>query len=459
MYTLDACMVCGEARRTIVSHHNRLIFLEGMWESDLARFEYALCHGCGLVYATRRPDRAEYDFLYGNFNEFLARRENPKSLNVNELTAHKKEELDREFLPWWELRTAPGRRTAIRKALQWELQNVLTYVPYIMQNVPLEGAKVLHVRAKGSTLADFMKRLLGVAQVDLITLFPTHKYLAEKNPDIRAVSNLDYEDFQIPFDEMYDLIIENHILIHMLDATKTFDVFAAHLKSGGAIFIHKELADNRLYEKKKNLFAELRPFHYQQFDLPTVQRMLQRYGFSPVFLRDQNDAGDSEIFGLAKFDRKPGRCPRIGASELRARLAMYARWRDENILSLPKERAEVLYGDELKSIWKRVKASGGLKPTKSGMPAAFRPFPEAGDSELVISEAIGRQHNSLRVRSKNWVADRLRGTRGATLISTRLEGTRVARWIDLKVNNKRPERSKAVARQPRYLRAKRGEVD
>jgi hypothetical protein len=62
MYSVDACMVCGEAQRTIIAEYNRLIFIESMRQSDLARFNYALCHGCGLVYATRRPERAEYDF-------------------------------------------------------------------------------------------------------------------------------------------------------------------------------------------------------------------------------------------------------------------------------------------------------------------------------------------------------------------------------------------------------------
>lgn len=456
MYLIDACMVCGEKRRTIVSHHNRLVFLESMWQSDLARFDYALCHGCGLVYATRRPNREEYDYLYGNFNEFLARRANPKSLNVDVLTPEKRAELDREFLPWWELRIAPGKKSAIRKALQWELQNVLTYVPQIMRHMPLEGAKVLHVRAKGGTLADFMKRLLGAAQVDLITLFPTHKYLAEKYADIRAVSCLDYEDFKVPFDDKYDLIIENHILIHMLDPTKTFEAFASHLNPGGALFIHKELADNRLYEKKKNLFAELRPFHYQQFDLPTVERMLHRFGFSPVFLRDQNDAADSEILGLTKSDLKPGKCPRIGAAELRARLAMYVRWRDESILSLPRERAEALYGDELKSIWKRVKASGGLKSNEKGSLTGFRPFPEAGDSELVIEEAFDRHRSGFQERSKDWGAAMLRDTRAAKWISTKLAGTHVARWVDLRVHKRQKTQERKVRdRAPRYLSSKR----
>lgn len=447
MYVVDACMVCGEKQRTIVSEYNRLIFIESMWQSELARFDYALCHGCGLVYATRRPDRSEYDFLYANFNEFLGRRPNSRSLNVPELTDERIEELDRGFVPWWELRSASARKSTLRKKLQWELENVLTYVPYIMRHVPLEGAKVLHVRAKGGTLADFMKRLLGVAQVDLITLFPAHKYLAEKSGEVRAISCLDYEDFQIPFEEQYDLIIENHILIHMLDSNKTFDVFSSHLKEGGCIFIHKELADTRLFDKGKNLFAELRPFHFQQFDLPTVERIFQRYGFTPIFLRDQNDAGDPEIFGLAKRDHTPGKCRRIGSAALRERLTMYARWRDESILSLPKERAETLYGDELKQIWKRVRASGGLKPGKKGGLIAYRAFPEAGESELVISGALEHANNSLRERSKSWLADTLKDTKTADWISRRLGGTRVGKWVDLKVH----KRQRVRRRQRRYL--------
>ena len=178
------------------------------------------------------------------------------------------------------------RPATIRKAFQWELQNVLNYVPQIMRHMPLEDAKVLHVRVKGATLADFMKRLLGAAQVDLITLFFTHKYLADKYPDIRAVSCPDYEDFKVPFDETYDLIIDNHILIHMLDASKTFEVFASHLKPGGAIFIHKRLADNGLYEKKKNLSLSSGRSITSNSICPRWS-MFHRYGFSPVFLRDQ----------------------------------------------------------------------------------------------------------------------------------------------------------------------------
>ena len=63
MLPVPACTVCGETERTIVAEYNRLIFLDAVWRSDLARYDYALCHGCGLVHPTRRPDREEYEYL------------------------------------------------------------------------------------------------------------------------------------------------------------------------------------------------------------------------------------------------------------------------------------------------------------------------------------------------------------------------------------------------------------
>src|SRR6185436_16699887 len=132
---------------------------------------------------------------------------------------------------------------------------------------------------------------------------------------IRSQVCVDYEDFRIPFEDKYDLIIENHIFIHMIDPTKTFDVFRAHLEKGGAIFLHKELDDRQLFKKGKNLFAELRPFHYHQFDIPTLERMFWRYGFRTLYLSHKN-AKDSELVGVARLEHEPEPAPRIAAEEL-----------------------------------------------------------------------------------------------------------------------------------------------
>jgi hypothetical protein len=53
--------------------YNGLVLLDYMRQSELCRYDYALCHGCGLVYATRRPDGDELQFLTDHFDEFLGR--------------------------------------------------------------------------------------------------------------------------------------------------------------------------------------------------------------------------------------------------------------------------------------------------------------------------------------------------------------------------------------------------
>jgi Methyltransferase domain len=291
------------------------------------------------------------------------------------------------------------------------------------------------VRAKGSTLADIMKRTLGAAQVDLITLFPAHTYLAQKNDGIRAQSCLDYENFRIPYDEKYNLIIENHILIHMLDPNQTFETFRAHLEPGGAVFLHKEFDDADLFKKRKNLFAELRPFHYHQFDKATLERLTRRYGFEPVFLSNRED--EVELIGLIRLQDEPATCPRIPADALRARIEMYQRWRDESILSLPKEQCNALFGPELDEVWKRAKARGKIYNLMGTGLRRFREL-EVDDEELEISSVGG-----WRRRFSRRLADGLQRTRLAVPLARLLRGTRGGEWLTYRATSpasKRAER-------------------
>jgi hypothetical protein len=453
MYSVPSCMVCGEAERTVVAEYNRLIFLDDMWQEEVARFDYSLCHGCGLVYATRRPEREEYELLYRNFNEFLMRDKGSGSFSSDDLTPETREEIDSQFVPWWELRGKPTKGLPVRRRLLREMDNLITYAPYIMLHVPLEGAKVLQIRAKSATLADFMKRVLGAAQVDLITLFPSHEYLANKNPGFRVTCCLDYEKFVIPFQDKYHLIIENHILIHMLDINQTFDMFTSHLEDGGFLFMQSELSDTDLFANRRNLFAELRPFHYQQFDFPTLERMFRRFGFEAKLVRTM-EGEKSELFGLVQMTGDPRPCPRMPAAELRARLSMYEQWRDESILSLPKDRAKALFGDQLEAIWERVRRRGGLKKGRAGAPAALRKFAEAGiePRDLEIGEAAIRLQEGLHARAMTWAAARLRGTRSAHWLSVVFGRTKLGEWLRHRVLEN-PAGKETAAQRRRSKRA------
>ncbi len=238
------------------------------------------------------------------------------------------------------------------------------------------GLRLLHIRAKSSTLADILRFEHGLADADIITLFPAYKYLAEKNSGFRVACCLNYERFEIPFDTKYDLILENHIFGHTLRVDDTFEVFAQHMNEGGFLFVRNEPCDEQMCRRGSNLFAELRPFHFQQFDLATFRRILSRYGFRAVSI-DVPNPKKSEIAGLAKFEGSRVAFERIDDAALEKRLSMYAQWRDESILSLPKNLALALFRDELPAVWKRVTESGRLALNKSDAPLALRTFHDA----------------------------------------------------------------------------------
>jgi hypothetical protein len=187
------------------------------------------------------------------------------------------------------------------------------------------------------------------------------------------------------------------------------------------------------------LFAELRPFHYHQFDIPTLKRMLHRFGFETKYLTNI-DEGEPELIGIAKMVHEPTACPRIGAKELRDRLDMYARWRDESILCLPKERCQALFGSELEDVWRRVRRSGGLKRRGNAKASAYRRFREGttSDEQMEIWPALRRKRNGVRAQVQGWVANRLRGTRTADWLARNLRGTRGGEWIERRVMNPAP---------------------
>jgi hypothetical protein len=303
-----------------------------------------MCHGCGLVYASWRPGKEQYDFLYANFNELLSRSSKlPQGLFSDEpLTADMRAELDRFYVPWWELRAAPQEGAHITKPMLAELESHLRELAMLLGNVQLAGAKILIVRTKTGDFGDLLKRVFGAAQVDVMVLFQIHQYAAEKNPGLRALSCVNYETFSIPFDVKYNLIIANHLFTHMLDARRMFAVLRDHLAKKGCMLFRNEPDDSRMFAKGDNLFVELRPFHFQQFDQPTLTRFLETFGLP---LRALETRGNN-MSGIAQIETRPKRQPQIGRWKLRQRIKMYAQWRTESIASLPESIGEPVFGAE-----------------------------------------------------------------------------------------------------------------
>ena len=72
--TLDACPVCGCAERTLVNTWNKFILIPKAPDQTSARYDYSVCHACGVLYATRRPVGGRYNFLLEHFGEVVAKR-------------------------------------------------------------------------------------------------------------------------------------------------------------------------------------------------------------------------------------------------------------------------------------------------------------------------------------------------------------------------------------------------
>ena len=66
---LDKCPFCGHGERTVVVEWNKLIMLQKAPDQQSARYDYSLCHACGVVYASRRPVGERFLFLLRHFGE------------------------------------------------------------------------------------------------------------------------------------------------------------------------------------------------------------------------------------------------------------------------------------------------------------------------------------------------------------------------------------------------------
>src|SRR6266850_4594486 len=71
--TLEQCPVCGGAESTKVSRYNRFVLFDRVPDAAAPIYNYSLCHGCGVVYAGRRPAGERYRWLLERFEETLGR--------------------------------------------------------------------------------------------------------------------------------------------------------------------------------------------------------------------------------------------------------------------------------------------------------------------------------------------------------------------------------------------------
>ncbi|HVR74485.1 MAG TPA: methyltransferase domain-containing protein [Planctomycetota bacterium] len=329
---LADCPVCRSTERTPVCEYNRFILLEAGATADMARYDYALCHECGLVYATRRPTGDAYRELLANFNESLGRNGTSSiALNPYPLTDEDRRDIEHRVSAgvFVSEETNLGKRDWL-PALEDDKIAQAPHVELIASLLPVKGMRVLEVRSRTGAIMDSLRRWFG-ASVQTMAIFESQQEIIRKAYGIPSDSLIDFEEFSIPYEGKFDLIVSNHMFTHSLKPDAYFAELQSKLVPGGFIYLYNEPDDLIPFPRRKSLFGTMNPFHVQAFNGSVLARGLRRYGFEPMHLTHVNDS----LVCAARMDARAAYKP-MRAAEREARLTHYRLWRDCSILALPK---------------------------------------------------------------------------------------------------------------------------
>ena len=70
---IASCPACGNTERTLVCEYNKSVAIEIEIEEPMRRYDYSMCHACGLTYTSLRPMGDTYKYLFSRFDENLGR--------------------------------------------------------------------------------------------------------------------------------------------------------------------------------------------------------------------------------------------------------------------------------------------------------------------------------------------------------------------------------------------------
>jgi SAM-dependent methyltransferase len=290
---LDACPACSHPERTVVCPWNKFILTQKAPDATSVRYDYAVCHRCGVLYASRRPVAARYRFLLEHFGEVTAKRGGAREipnrvLNPYPLSDEDRAELDRLAEPGVFVSDHLGlsSKQYLPSLLRDRFENSV-HVDVIGTLVNPRGARVLEIRSRAGTILDGLRRAYG-AEVFAMPIWESQQYLLRKVYGIPTSDVIDFERFRIPFDGAFDVIVCNHMFTHVLRPREFFAELRSRLTPGGHLYLHNEPDDAEFLVGKQSMLATLNPLHVQAFDQRSLVRALAANGFETVFLKQRN---------------------------------------------------------------------------------------------------------------------------------------------------------------------------
>jgi SAM-dependent methyltransferase len=292
---LSACPVCGHGEHTIVSPWNKLLLLEKAPDDTSARYDYAVCHACGVLYARRRPFGGRYRFLLEHFGEVTAKRGGDREIPNPLLNPYPLSEQDRD-----ELRRLVAQGVFVSDHLALSSREYLTglgidrfensgHVDIIGSLVQPRNARVLEVRSRTGSILDGLRRYWN-ADVYAMPIWESQRFIVQEVYGIPTSDPIDFDRFKVPFEGPFDLIICQHMLTHVLRPAEFFAELRAHLEPGGHLYLHNEPHDREYLHGNQSMIATLNPLHMQAFDQGSLVRALAANGFETVFLKKRDFA-------------------------------------------------------------------------------------------------------------------------------------------------------------------------
>lgn len=352
MRTVESCPSCRSAARTVVMEYNGLVLIDYMRQSDLCRYDYALCHGCGLVYATRRPEGDELQLLEDHFDEFLGRDQRKAApLSQDERTS-----IERRLQRGWLISEEhePAHDDWMPEVLNKRIRSSY-HVNLIAALTSVKGARVLELRSTTGFMLDMLRKYFGAAEVFAMPMTERHEIIIRQINDM-PTALIDFDTLDIPFDGPFDLILARHMFTHMLYPERLWALARERLRPGGRLYMFLENDDASMFARRKNLLGEMKCFHFQNFDLRGLARSLRWNQLEPEFIRHPFGDKSSELVCMARYD--PGvRGEAIAAAELESRRTMYEKWRTWSIAGSP-ESVKSLYAADMDSMVQRAVAAG-----------------------------------------------------------------------------------------------------
>jgi len=365
---LDACPACGARERTVVNPWNKFLLLDKAPDADSVRYDYSVCHACGVLYAGRRPVGGRYRFLLEHFGEVTAKRGGGAAitnrvLNPYPLSAADIDELRRLAAHGVFVSDHNGLRSSdfLAPMLRDRMENS-THTDIIGSLLSPRGARVLEVRSRAGTILDGLRRAWG-ADVYAMPIWQSQQFLLREMYGITTSDLIDFERFTIPFDGPFDLIITNHMFTHVLEPRAFFAELRRRLKPGGHIYLHNEPDDVEFLTGKQSMIATLNPLHLQAFDQRSIVRGLAANGFETVFLKRRNLA--HLLLARMMPEASPSFQP-MSDDERRIRIDAYERAFDRAVLAMDESRRSRVAAD-WPAILERAVARGTVEYDERGI--------------------------------------------------------------------------------------------